>query len=71
MCKLITGAMIFGRAWIPAWYNSLWGLPPHLKDFQLITLKRTILLITPKEGRIRGLVAGSSLKWQITLALRK
>lgn len=63
--KLITGAMIFGRACIPAWYKSLWGLPLHPQDLLLIIFKGAVLLITPRGEGIRGLKTGSSLKWQI------
>lgn len=64
----ITGAMIFGRA---RCHKSLWWLSLHPKDFLLIVFKGTALLIMLGEEGITELMAGLSLKWQITLVLRK
>lgn len=42
-----------------------------LKTVPLIISKGTVLLILPGEERISRLMAVSSLKWQMTLALKK
>lgn len=45
--------------------------PYSLKTVPLIVSQGTVLLILPGEERISRLMAGSSLKWQMTLAIRK
>lgn len=45
--------------------------PYTLKTVPLIISKGLVLRVLPGEERISRLMAGSSLKWQMTLALRK